>query len=184
MIYHVTIGEHTFEVKLGPSGVEVDGETVDVDLAHLEGSAVVSLLLDGDSHRLVAHRVRRGQWELQLRGRRFQAEVLDEHAKAIQGITGAEGGPTGPRPVRAPMPGLVVRVEVAVGDVVVAGQGVAIVEAMKMENELTAEGEGRVYAVHVAQGDKVERDQVLVELVTLDDPGRVTRSRAPERLDA
>ena len=66
------------------------------------------------------------------------------------------------------MPGLVVRIEVSVDDIVTAGQGVAIVEAMKMENELTAEVEARVSAVLVAQGDAVERDQVLVELAALE----------------
>jgi len=65
------------------------------------------------------------------------------------------------------MPGLVVRVEVSVNDLVVAGQGVVIVEAMKMENELTADVAARVTAVHVEAGDAVERDQVLVELAAL-----------------
>jgi pyruvate carboxylase subunit B len=67
------------------------------------------------------------------------------------------------------MPGLVVRVEVSVDDIVTAGQGVAIVEAMKMENELTAKADARVSAVHVAPGDAVERDQVLVEFVAIDE---------------
>ena len=53
-------------------------------------------------------------------------------------------------------------------DIVAAGQGIAIVEAMKMENELTAEVGARVSAVHVAPGDAVERDQVLVELAALE----------------
>ena len=66
------------------------------------------------------------------------------------------------------MPGLVVRVDVSVDDIVAAGQGVAIVEAMKMENELTAKVAARVSAVHVAPGDAVERDQVLVELAALE----------------
>ena len=62
------------------------------------------------------------------------------------------------------MPGLVVRVEVAVGDRVRPGQGLVIVEAMKMENELRAEAGGRVSAVHVAAGEAVAKDQVLIDL--------------------
>jgi biotin carboxyl carrier protein len=67
------------------------------------------------------------------------------------------------------MPGLIVRVEVSVNDIVTPGQGLAIVEAMKMENELTADVAARVSAVHVAPGDAVERDQVLVELAALEE---------------
>ena len=53
-------------------------------------------------------------------------------------------------------------------DIVTAGQGVAIIEAMKMENELTAEVAARISAVHVAQGDAVKRGQVLVELAAIE----------------
>jgi pyruvate carboxylase subunit B len=61
------------------------------------------------------------------------------------------------------MPGLVVRLEVAVGDVVDVGSGLLIVEAMKMENELRAASAGRVATIHVVEGDVVEKDQVLIE---------------------
>jgi pyruvate carboxylase subunit B len=62
------------------------------------------------------------------------------------------------------MPGLLVQLEVAIGDRVEAGQGVAIVEAMKMENELKAEAPGVVARIHVRPGQAVEKDQVLIEL--------------------
>jgi len=67
------------------------------------------------------------------------------------------------------MPGLVIKVEVQEGDAVVGGQGLVIVEAMKMENELKAEGEGRVARVLVAPGQTVEKDQVLVEFESPED---------------
>jgi len=66
--------------------------------------------------------------------------------------------------VRAPMPGRVVKVLVAPGDTVVKGAGVVVVEAMKMENELTAPVPGKVERVFVAQGDAVERGAPLVEI--------------------
>ena len=83
-------------------------------------------------------------------------------------MTGAGAGALGPAPIRAPMPGLVVKVEVAVGDAVEEGQGMAIVEAMKMENELRAEGAGVVSSIHVAPGDTVAKDEVLIELEPLE----------------
>jgi pyruvate carboxylase subunit B len=62
------------------------------------------------------------------------------------------------------MPGLVVRIHVAVGDAVVAGQGLVAMEAMKMENELKAAGAGTVRAILVEPGQAVEKGTVLVEL--------------------
>ena len=136
MIYHVTVGARTFVVELGAEAVLVDGREVDVDLGHVEGGPVRSLLLDGASQRLVARRVARESWDLHLRGRRIRAAVVDERTRTIREMTGQGQGASGPRPILAPMPGLVLRVEVSEGDVVHPGQGIVIVEAMKMENEL------------------------------------------------
>ena len=82
-------------------------------------------------------------------------------------MAGVGAGPVGPRPVVAPMPGMVLRVEVEEGDQVEEGQGIAIVEAMKMENELRALSAGTVTRVHVREGEAVEKDQILVELAAL-----------------
>ena len=168
MIYHVTIGDETRVVELGPNGVTVDGVPAAVDLERLEGGPTRSLLLDGVSHRVSARRVAAERWDLHLRGRRFAANVVDERTRAIREMTGAGAGASGPRPIVAPMPGMVVRVEVKEGDTVTAGQGVVIVEAMKMENELTAEADAIVTKVHVAEGQAVEKDQILVDLADPD----------------
>ena len=69
----------------------------------------------------------------------------------------------GPKALKAPMPGMVVRVEVEVGQTVAPGDGLVIVEAMKMENELKSEGAGRVSRVLVQPGQTVEKDQTLIE---------------------
>jgi pyruvate carboxylase subunit B len=71
---------------------------------------------------------------------------------------------SGPAPLVAPMPGLVVRVNVVVGDQVAAGQGLVVMEAMKMENELRASAPGTVRAVHAEPGAAVNKGAVLVEL--------------------
>jgi pyruvate carboxylase subunit B len=65
--------------------------------------------------------------------------------------------------MRAPMPGLIVRVDVTAGDEVRTGEGVVIIEAMKMENELRADGGGIVSRVLVEAGQAVEKGAVLVE---------------------
>ena len=68
------------------------------------------------------------------------------------------------------MPGLVVKVEVAEGDQVVNGQALVVVEAMKMENELRADIEGRVKRVRVGPGQTVEKNQVLIEFEPAEAP--------------
>jgi pyruvate carboxylase subunit B len=171
MLYFVTVGERTFRVELGAEGVSVDGVGVRADLAQVEGTSLRSLLLDSSSFRILASRRDDGAWDLHLRGRRYRAEAVDERTRSLREATGAAGALVGPRPIRAPMPGLVVKVEVAVGDRVETGQGVVIMEAMKMENELKAEAPGVVAHVHVAPGQAVEKDQILIDLRAADPPG-------------
>ena len=170
MRYYVEIGSRTFEVELGPDGARIDGKPVTIEMAHVEGTDVRHLLLDGRSHRIVAGRNPDGSWNLHMRGRRLTATAVDERTRTIQEMTGAGAGPAGPRPVRAPMPGLVVKVEVSVGDAIEPGQGLVIVEAMKMENELRAESAAVVTAIHVAAGDTVDKDEVLIDLAAVDAP--------------
>ena len=102
----------------------------------------------------------------------MQADVVDERTRAILAMTSNGASAVGPPPVLAPMPGLVVRVEVSEGETVSAGQSVVIVEAMKMENELLAEGPAVVKRVHVRDGDAVEKGQLLVDMAPLDEAQR------------
>lgn len=170
MKYYVTLRGRTLEVELDGAEVRVDGTPVRVDLAAVPGTDLRHLLLDGRSHPVAARRgPEAGRWELHVGGQPLQVEVVDERTRAIRALTGAAGAAAGPKPVRAPMPGLVVRVAVEEGQHVAAGQGVVIMEAMKMENELRAETAGRVARVLVAPGQAVEKGAVLVELAAAED---------------
>src|SRR3989441_12027434 len=97
-------------------------------------------------------------------GERVEIEVVDERTRQIQALTGGRVAAAPPGTIRAPMPGLVVRVEEEPGQRVDAGAGLVVVEAMKMENELRAPGAGIVAAGHVAPGQEVERGAALVTL--------------------
>ena len=90
--------------------------------------------------------------------------MLDERTRHIRSLTAGANATRGPATVRAPMPGLVVRVLVETGQEVPAGAGIVVLEAMKMENELRAPAAGVVKGVRVAAGEPVEKGQVLVEL--------------------
>ncbi len=165
MIYHVTIGDTTKIVEVRRDGVTLDGTPLDVDIEKISGVPVRSLLLGGRSHRVSARRVASEEWEVHIEGRRVSVSVVEERTKAIRETIVAKSGPSGPSPIVAPMPGMVMRVDVAEGDIVEAGQGVVIMEAMKMENELTAEAQGVVSKIHIEEGQAVEKGKVLVDLV-------------------
>jgi biotin carboxyl carrier protein len=149
MRYHVTVEGHEFQVDLLPDGVSVDGRRVEAGLDGVKGTRVRTLLLDGASWAWDAAGSGSGQWALHAAGRTLQTEVLDDRARTIRALVRKAAGASGPRPLRAPMPGLVV------------------MEAMKMENELKSEGAGRVTRILVEPGATVEKDQVLVELEAL-----------------
>ena len=163
MRYYVTIEGTEHVVELGPDGVRIDGDPVDAELAAAAGSPVRHLLLDGRSYRLSAEHQGDGQWSLHHDGFRVEAHVLDERTRAIREMTASAAPQAAAKPLKAPMPGLIVRIEVEPGVHVTPGQGLVIIEAMKMENELRAEAVGCVASVRVAAGQAVEKGQVLIE---------------------
>jgi biotin carboxyl carrier protein len=162
MRYYVTIGERTFEVDLTGPTPAVDGRPVRAEMTAIPRSPVRHLLLDGRSRTFVAQQgTRAGEWVLTVPGERLVAHAVDERTRAIREMTGGEAEAR-EATVVAPMPGMVVRVEVEAGQTVAAGQGVVVVEAMKMENELKASAAGVVARVMVAAGQAVEKGAVLV----------------------
>lgn len=164
MRYFVTVGDRVVEVDLTGTTPTVDGVPMHAELVALPGTPVRHLLVDGRSQSFVAHPAgRRGRWELNLGGTRFDVEAVDERTRAIREMTGG-GESEADKTVVAPMPGLVVRVEVEVGAQVRAGQGVVIVEAMKMENELKAPADGVVARIEVQPGQTVDKGATLIVL--------------------
>ena len=164
MRYFVTIGDRTVEVDLNGATPLVDGTPVRAELLSIGGAGLRHLLVDGESVPLVARPGdRRGRWQLTVASQSLLAEVVDERTRAIREMTGGDPEPEA-RSVFAPMPGMVVKVEVAVGDRVKAGQGVVIVEAMKMENELKAPADGVVASIAVETGQTVEKGALLLTL--------------------
>lgn len=165
MKYLVDVNGQRIVVELDGAHAEVDGERMDVSLTAVAGTPVRLVRIREQVHRVVARRgASRGAWQLDVDGARIEVEALDERMRAIKDLTAATAKASGPAPLVAPMPGLVVRIAVAVGDTVVAGQGLAVIEAMKMENELRASAAGVVTAIRVSAGQAVEKGAVLIDL--------------------
>ena len=165
MKYVVDVSGRTVKVEIDGDRVRVDGIEVAATLAELSGTPVALLTVGDTVRRVVVTRdSARGRYVLSLDGRRYEVEALDERTRAIRQLSSSASGPKGPAPLVAPMPGLIVRVNVDVGASVEPGQGLVVMEAMKMENELRSASAGVVRAIRVAPGSVVERGMVLVEL--------------------
>jgi len=164
MRYFVTIAGREVEVDLSGHPPVVDGAPVEAHLTVLPGTQTRHLLVEGRSYALsAAPGDRRGRWNIGVGAERFTAEAVDERTRAIREMTGA-GAEVAEKTVIAPMPGMVLRVEVEVGQQVRAGQGVVVVEAMKMENELKAPADGVVAKIEVQAGQTVEKGATLLVL--------------------
>ncbi len=165
MKYAVDVGGESLEVVLDGGGVTVGDTLLSTHLEQLEGTPVHLVRIGESVHRVAVQRGgSRGAYTLWIDGHRFVVEALDERTRAIRDLTAAAAGHTGPKPLVAPMPGLIVRVHVAVGEQVEVGRPLVAMEAMKMENELRAPSAGVVKAIAVIPGQPVEKGAVLVEL--------------------
>ena len=166
MKYVVQLNDVRKSVSLDADGIRYEADPVaHAELSEIEGSPVRMVKIGTNVYRVVVQkRQGRGKYTLWVDGYRFDAESLDERTRSIRDLSAATAGPTGPAPILAPMPGLIVRVSVQPGDRVEAGQGVVVMEAMKMENELRATAAGTVRSVEVAAGTAVEKGALLVAL--------------------
>jgi pyruvate carboxylase subunit B len=153
-------------VSIDADGVRYEDDVpIRAELSDIEGSPVRMVKLNTHVYRVVAEkRPGRGKYTLWVDGYRFETEALDERTRSIRDLSAASAGPIGPAPIIAPMPGLIVRVNVSIGDRVEAGQGIVVMEAMKMENELRATAGGTVKSIAVSAGTAVEKGALLVEL--------------------
>jgi biotin carboxyl carrier protein len=174
MIFDVAIGDRVRTVGIVRKGgllhVDVDGRTHVVDARRVSDS-VVSMLVQLDGAAALARSVDaacaapggNGDVDVHIDGRAVALQIRPAGAFGRQkkeGQAGAAGA--GPQRVIAPMPGKVVRVLVKPGDAVTARQGLVVVEAMKMENELRAARDGRVRDVAVKEGQSVDAGTVLL----------------------
>jgi len=167
MKYYVNVGGRDIEVELDGDRVSIANQQVQARIDQ-SGPGEVYVLRIGDAvHSVNARRASengRGRYEIGVDGYRFAIEALDERARAIRDLSRAAERSSGPARLVAPMPGLVVRVNVSEGDRVRAGQGLIVMEAMKMENELKAAAAGVVRRVSVTPGSAVEKGALLLEV--------------------
>ncbi len=172
MAWEITIGEQLFQVDIesadaGSFRLRVDGEVVEVD-ARFPEPGVLHLIRDGEAFELDIHPIEGGQ-DVTLYGTRYSAAVVDEREKVLRTLGLGSVGGSGTEFLSSSMPGKVVAVLVEEGQQVVAGSGLVVVEAMKMENELCCSRDGVVAEILVAVGDTVEGGTTLLRVTPLED---------------
>jgi len=163
MKYHVRVGDTTWDLAIDGDTVRIGDRVIQATIRRIPGTPLVHLLMAGTSGVFPLEGLGRGMWRLHDRGEDREVEVIDERTRHIRGLLGAGKAATGPVRVVAPMPGLVLRVQVAAGDRVGTGDGLVVLEAMKMENEIKARGPAVVAQVLVTEGQAVEKGAPLVE---------------------
>ena len=164
MKYEVVVGgrPRPFVVEVGED-LTVDGRRVTADLYAIPHTPLFRLEMDGSTTPVALTRDE-DAWEVQVGGRIWRADVVDERTRQLRALSGdGKAGAAGGM-VKAPMPGMILRVEVEEGQAVQCGGGLLVLEAMKMENEIRAPADGVVVRIHAEPGRVVEKGTPLVEL--------------------
>ncbi|GKS03276.1 acetyl-CoA carboxylase biotin carboxylase subunit [Sphingomonas aquatilis] len=162
--WSVRIDGEDHAVAVSTDGIIVDGTALDIALEYTPGDRMVEAEIGEDAHLAVRILPIRSGFRLTTRGASHDVRVLPAHAAPYAQHMIEKVPPDLSRFLIAPMPGLLVRLDVGAGDAVEAGQPLAVVEAMKMENILRAQKAGRVKAVSAAAGDSLAVDQIILEM--------------------
>ena len=161
--WQVTVGGVEHKVKLGHKHIKVDGDKLDIALEYTPGDRLVVAEIDDSELAVKVAKTRTG-WKMTTRGRIHDVRVLPWHIAPLASHMIEKIPPDLSKFLICPMPGLLVALHVGEGDKVEAGQPLATVEAMKMENILRAEKAGVVKTVNAAQGDSLAVDAVILEM--------------------
>ena len=186
MRYIASLEDQRFTISIEENGqqrqITLEGAVHAVDWLRIgageptRGAGRYSLLLGAQSYEVVVRRLEPddegGQrYEVLIAGQPYEVRLEDERERALASLAGG-AHESGDATIKAPMPGLVVNLPVAPGEVVQRGQTVVVLEAMKMENDLGAPRAGVVKEIKVAKGQAVNQGQALVVVGEPGDGGK------------
>ncbi|MDW8317624.1 MAG: acetyl-CoA carboxylase biotin carboxyl carrier protein subunit [Anaerolineae bacterium] len=158
----------TYEIEIGDDGrVKVGDKEYQTDMRHISALSLYSLLVDHRPYEVHVQETDRNNYRIMVSGQGYEGyevRVLDERTHRLTQARGGAASLAAESAIKAPIPGLIVRVNVQEGDEVQAGQSLVILAAMKMENELRAPRSGVVATVKCKPGESVNQGDVLVTL--------------------
>lgn len=176
--FTATVHGNSFKIILTANQeVEIDSNALSFDLVELDQRSF-SLILDGKTY-LVEMLPSSEVWHggstpgkgdlgrsvpISINGTQYLVRVDDEHSLLVKSLFAKPQSEKGPQVVRAPMPGLISRIEAQVGGEVTPGSSLLVLEAMKMENEIRSLTNGTIVTIHVEKGKAVEKGEPLVTI--------------------
>jgi propionyl-CoA carboxylase alpha chain len=161
--WHVKIGGQAFTVALGDEDITVDGEPVDLAMEYAPGDRLIEADVDGEDIAVRIEPTRNGL-KMTTRGAVHKVEILPARIAHLSEHMIEKIPPDLSKFLICPMPGLLVALHVAEGDRIEAGQPLAVVEAMKMENILRAEKAGTVKQINAQAGESLAVDAIILEM--------------------
>ncbi|MBQ0770998.1 MAG: acetyl/propionyl/methylcrotonyl-CoA carboxylase subunit alpha [Sphingomonadales bacterium] len=161
--WQVKIGDTIMDVSISEEEIVVDGQDVDLSMEYTPGDSLILAEVAGKPLSVKIAKTASG-FALNSHGATHKARILPAHVAQHAVHMIEKIPPDLSKYLLCPMPGLLVALHVAVGEAVVEGQPLAVVEAMKMENILRAEKNGVVKSLEAAQGDSLAVDAVILEL--------------------
>ena len=164
MKYVTAVDHHEYLVDIiDEHRVSVDGVIYQVDFMQVGDQPVYSLVVDGKS--FDAHIYpNEDSWQVLFHGQRFTAYVEDEREKRLRAALAGRVAEHEDYLLKAPMPGMVISIPVQEGQVIQKGDVLAVLESMKMQNELRSPRAGTVARLRVSPGDRVEKKETLMSV--------------------
>jgi len=164
MAQQIKVGETVFEVDLGDemnSGGTVNGVEFSWDVSRLSDS-VYHVIKNHRAYNVEILEVKGGEAVIKVNGHVHRARIQDEFSELLKRLGMERNASAKVNELKAPMPGLVLSVDVEPGMALKKGDRVLILEAMKMENAIKAPADATVASIEVKKGDTVEKNQVMV----------------------
>lgn len=163
-MYKASIGKETFEVITGDSP-SVNGKSKRIGFATADGGRSFIMTIDGRSREADLVRIDKEAKEITIRmdGNKYTVQLKEPIDQLLEQLGMKSKGSRKMNQLKAPMPGLIIKVLAEVGQSYAAGEPLLILEAMKMENVFKAASDVVIKSIHVSEKQSVEKGQILVE---------------------
>ena len=156
----------SFKINIGEASYELtESDVQNLDLTST-GDSEFHILQNNQSYKVKAIHTdfNNKTMTLEVNGNKYDLKIEDEYDQLVKKMGLSSGGSQKIKNIKAPMPGLILDILVEAGQAVEKGSQLLILEAMKMENVLKAEGEGIVKSIEVTKGAAVDKGQIIIEM--------------------
>ena len=158
----VTIDEEKFSINISdPQYVKIGDDNYKLDISQLSDHTY-SLKLANEIYHITSSKLENNKYSFLIDGHYFESYVRTKLEEEAEKILNAKLVSNDKIKIKSPMPGMIIRVNKKVGDKVVKGESLILLEAMKMENELKASEDGIISKIYAKSGNSVEKNQILL----------------------